>query len=65
MWYVFQLAVMLAVGWLGVYFDWQHAGGYDHGIAPAAISIGAAWLATVVIAKVIDLARWAKRVSRQ
>ena len=65
MWYVFQLAVMAAVGFVGVYFDWQHAGGYDHGIAPAAFAVGTAWLATYVISKIIGLARKAGKVARQ
>jgi hypothetical protein len=65
MWYVFQLTVMAAVGFVGVYYNWQNAGGYDHGIAPAAISIFAAWIATFVLGKAIDLARKAKKVSRR
>jgi hypothetical protein len=58
MWRLFQLSIMLVVGLISVYFDWQHAGGYDHGIAPAAIAVGAAYLATVVLSRIIDAARW-------
>ena len=35
---------------VAIYFDWQHAGGYDHGIAPVAIAVFAAYLATKLLA---------------
>lgn len=57
MWYLFQLAVTLAVGLVSVHYDWQHAGGYDHGIAPAVIMVGAAWLATWLLTQISRLLR--------
>ena len=42
---------MGAVGMVAVYYDWQHIGGYDHGIAVPAIAVGAAYFATVLLSR--------------
>jgi hypothetical protein len=49
-WYLLQMSVMMAVGMVAIHYDWQHAGGYDHGIAVPAIAFAAAYLATLVLA---------------
>jgi hypothetical protein len=59
MWLLFQMLVMLTVGWTAVYFDWQHAGGWDHGgLVIGVIMTAAGWLATVILSKLIDGYRW-------
>jgi hypothetical protein len=66
MWLLFQMLVMLAVGWTAVYFDWQHQGGWDHGgTAIGVVMVGAAWLSTVVLSKSIDAVRWVRTKRRE
>lgn len=36
---------------VAIEFDWQHAGGVDHGYAVPAIAVGAAWLATRLVSR--------------
>lgn len=49
MWLLFQCAIMIAVGWTGIYYQWT-PNPYVLGI----VSVGAAWLATWIVNKLIE-----------
>jgi hypothetical protein len=60
MWWLFQSLIIFAVMCVAIYYDWQHVGGHDRGIAPVAIAIFAAWLATWIFVEIDrPLARYA------
>ena len=54
-WYLFQSAVFMAVYAVAYHYDWQHANGYDHGIAVPFICFVAAYAATWLLARLIGL----------
>jgi hypothetical protein len=49
MWLLFQSAIMIAVGWTGIYYEWT-----PNKVALGIVCVGAAWLATWIINKLIE-----------
>ena len=48
MWLLFQMAVMIAVGWTGIYYEWT-----PNPVALGIVMTAAAWLATKALSKVL------------
>jgi len=49
MWLLFQSAIMIAVGWTGIYYEWT-----PNKVTLGIVAVGAAWLATWIINKLIE-----------
>lgn len=54
MWRIFQTAIVLAVVFSNIHYDWAHG---TSGYAVLVVAIFAAWMATALIIAIQDLAR--------
>jgi hypothetical protein len=53
MWYLLQMAVMFAVMCVAIHFNWAATVG-PHSLAPAAIAVFAAWIATKFVSLLVS-----------
>src|SRR5215831_9204280 len=52
MWLIFQSAVMIAVGWTGIYYEWT-----PNRVALGILMVGAAWVATRLVSAFLSWCR--------
>lgn len=57
LWKVFQLAIVLAVIFSHLHYDWGHGGSM---LAVSVVALAAAWLSTAAILAICDLLRRSK-----
>jgi hypothetical protein len=51
-WLLLQSSIIISVSWVGIYHEWT-----PNKYALGVVAVGAAWLATWLISKAIDLRR--------
>jgi hypothetical protein len=56
-WYLFQMLIMIAAGWAGIYFE-QYIAHEHFGYAVPALAIGFTYLITLLPSRLIDLYQW-------
>jgi hypothetical protein len=56
-WYLFQMLIMIAAGWTGIYFE-QYIAHEHFGYAVPALAVGVTYLITLLLSRLIDLNHW-------